>query len=559
MNIRGGVIVLLLLAAPASEAARGGRVRFVSAKRTYFDVGHVEGLRVRTSVKVTRRGKVIGTCTVDQLGDHGATCPGAIGRAGDAITFEPATSDQAAAPKPLPAPPSTGEVDRAQRALATTDQALVDFHAGGARALTQSASLFTITASHDAYYNVGGPQYEQERLDLSLNGINTHWAGFRVFAHATAVFATIRPPEQHFRPNEIAQVYVYETALSSREVGRPFTLSVGRVWPYHTPGLTLFDGLQVGWRNKDASVEAGVYGGTIPDPITLYPTYDHYTAGFYYAHVVTRGKKSTLRLLQHEGRLGVRGAPGFGAQLELEESVQAALLGWIDLGAQARGSIGADDWKKPAFESARVHLGLRPVSTLRILATFRYLGPRPADFDAFTTSHFFTPSSAFFTTLHEYHGTLDLGWDPRPWISLMLQGGVDYETDNHDGREYFGPEVGLPRLFGRVGGLSVGYREELGWYAGREAHVQFNVLGIDRLRGMARVSYFEDRIGGGFSSPATRELGLYGMVEARILRWLSLRGSVMARVTVDAYGTGVNAPAPPPFGLNGRLDLIGSL
>jgi hypothetical protein len=559
----GALLGLFLLAlAPRTASAGAGsaraKVRYVSAKRAYIDAGTVEGLRVGSALKILRKERTVGSCTVDQVGDHRASCPSAAGHVGDQVAFDKVAPSPQSQPAVLPSPPTARDLNVAHQALSAAANELVDFHGTtGLRSLTQGLPAVTLTVSHDAYVSTGG-QYQQERLDLSLNGVSIRWAGFRAYAHITAVIATVRPDNQRFRPTEIAQLYVWETAFVSREVGRPFVIGVGRIAPYHTPGLSLLDGAQLGWRNKDGNIEAGVYGGTVPDSIALFPS-NHYTGGAYYSHTIAHSPKSKLRLLQHEGRLGLRGAPdvGIGPQLELEWAIQAAFGSRVDIGAQVRGSIGAGDWHTPRLEAARLHIALRPIDSLRIILTGRYLGPRPVDFDVFGTVHYFLPSDQYFTTEHMVHGTLDAIWDIRRWISLGIQAGADYDSQSSNGREYFGPELAFPTVFGKAGGLSLGYREELGWYAGREANVQYSLMSNPRFRVMARLSYFEDRLGGGFSSPAQRELGLFAMGEGRIVKWFAIRASLLGRVGVQSDSGGLSSPVPS--GLNARIDLIGSL
>jgi hypothetical protein len=534
---------MLLLSATALAAAPRGRVTGVSAKRAYLDAGKKQGLALGQSIQLTRNGKPSVTCKIDQLADRTSACATASARVGDsfALQVEPAAP---AAPKSLPPPPSAAELQAAADALVATPVEKVDFK-GTTGALSRSgATLFTASVGHLAWVNFAGSDWQQERIELQLNGLDIHWAGFRAYAHVVALFQSLAPANRRFRPGDVAQVNVWELALSSREVGRSWTVSVGRVWPHHTPGLALLDGLQAGWRSKEGTAEVGVYGGMLPNAMTLYPQLQPWTAGLYYGHTIARGRKSALRLLQTEGRVGVRGT-GPGPQLEVEWAMLADFARYVDLGAQARVSLGAGDWTRFSFDSARVTLGIRPYDRLRINASFRYLGPVVADYDNFATG--------LFSTNRAYHGTLDLVWDPRPWIALSLMGGTDWELDTGAGREYFGPELGFPRLLGQRAGMAVGYREELGWYAGRQAYVTFRYDADERVHLLLRVSYFEDRLNGSFTDPSLRELGLYFFTDVRLARWLRLRASLMARVGVDGY-VDTN-----PAGINGRLELIGTL
>ena len=72
--------------------------------------------------------------------------------------------------------------------------------------------------------------------------------------------ASVLPAEQRFRHGEVAQIYLWEAAFSSREVGRQFTISVGRIWPYHTPGLTLLEAASVGGETLAVDALANALG-----------------------------------------------------------------------------------------------------------------------------------------------------------------------------------------------------------------------------------------------------------------------------------------------------------
>src|SRR6185369_5247567 len=146
-----------------------------------------------------------------------------------------------------------------------------------------------------------------------------------------------------------------------------------------------------------------------------YPSAQQFVAGVYYGHTLLgKDRNSALGILQTEGRFGVRGSADQELQLELEWALMATLGRWLDLGAQARVSIGGSDWSLPALESARADVSVRPGKTLRILAAFRYLDPK-TDFDTF--------AEGLLATRRAYHASLDVAWDPKPWLSLSLLSG----------------------------------------------------------------------------------------------------------------------------------------
>jgi hypothetical protein len=307
------------------------------------------------------------------------------------------------------------------------------------------------------------------------------------------------------------------------------------------------DGVQAGWRSHDGTREAGVVGGTVPDPITLYPAYTRWSAGLYYGMTHARRKGSAIRLIRHEARLSIRGAGGVGPQLELEGLVQTFFAHGVDMGLQTRATLGDGNWTVPSLEAARFSFGLRPTSWMRALASFRYLGPRPtADFDSFSTG--------LFANGRWYYADLDAAFDVASFLTLTAAFGAAHETDSGYNREWVGPELTFPTLLRRAGVLSVGYREELGWSPGRTAHVQLVSALLDRLHVLLRASYFEDTLGAG--GAPRHEIGLFLAGDGRLTSWLSFRLSAMARLDLsDVGGESVGAP---PAGLTTRADVMGA-
>ena len=539
-------LALALAVAVAPSVVSAGRdvahVRFTTPKRAYLDAGKLDGIALGDKLKLSRNGAAAGTCTVDQLADHHASCTGDNVHVGD--TYPVTRPPPPPAPKPSSVgagPAVDGNVVRQSLAGAPVDK--VDFHATGAHAM-RGPSLISVSLGHQAYVTFDGDHFQHERLDFSLNGVPMRFGGFRAYISLTALVTSVRPSTQRFRAGDLFQIYVWETAMSSREVGRPFVLSVGRIAPYHTPGLTVVDGVQAGWRSKEGNAEVGVVGGLIPDMMTMYPTYDHWTAGVYYGVSHHRRAGSIFRTIRHEARLSVRGSPTInGPQLELEGLTQVWFRRIADAAVQTRVVMGGNGGWAPSLDAARVSLGLQPTKKLRIQGRFRYLGPRGVDYDnLFNTAPMSSGSW--------YYGDGDVLYDAASWITVAASIGASYDTSTSLGRQYMGPEIVFPRV-GRIGSVSIGYREELGWLSGRDVHAQLTLAPMDRVRFMLRASYFEDAATG---SPL-REVGVFGFVEGRLTSWLALRTSAMSRVAVQgaaADGRGI------PAGLNLRADLTGT-
>lgn len=533
-------LAFVVATATAAAARERGKVRWVTAKRAYLDAGKLDGLKLGDTLELFRGRNKAATCKIDQLADHAASCA-ADARVGFSFALPSAPP---VAPPPPPRALSTPPVDAtaAQARLADAPVAKVDFKRSASALGGGALPLVTASIAHTAFITFGGGSFEQESIDLALNGLDMRFGGFRAYAHLTALVYSQRPSNVRFRPGDVFQLYVWDLEASSREVGRSFVASVGRIWPYHTPGLTLVDGAQVGWRSRSGDAEVGAIGGTIPEAMTLYPS-ARWLGGVYYG-VTHAASRTWLRLFRHEARLSLRETVASGPLLELEALAQAWVHRTVDAGADARVSMGAGDWHSAHFDAFRLSVGLHPVDNLRGLVSLRYLDSRTFDPDALTP--------ALFSNGRWYYADADLVYAPRPWLTLSAMAGAAYQVDNLTlGREHVGVEVGFPRLLGGVGGLSVGYREEFGWMSGRSAWLGVNASAGGRFRFFARASYFDDTLA---ANNEMRELGLYGMLDARLYRWLSLRASALSRVQLTPAGFGTSIPA----GLVARGEVVGA-
>jgi hypothetical protein len=553
--VSSALLTISFLVGDASAARDRGRVRYVTAKHAYLDVGTLSGLRVGDSVKLSRNGRSAGACKIEQISEHAAMCTSDDVRLGDTFPLgrAPATQETGPAPKTLPPPAPSSTIARAQVMLADTPVDKVEFKGGGLGG-SRGAPVATAELSYNLWAATGGDTFQQERIDLAVRGVDLRFAGFRAWAQITAYAWSAQPPAVRFRPGDTAQLYVWETEASSRELGRPFVVSVGRIWPWHTPGLSVVDGAQIGYRSRDGDLEVGVVGGTIPDAMTLIPSLDRWTAGAYYAYTFAGKKRSILRLLRTEARVGVRSATGPGLQVETEGLIEAWVTKVLDVGAQARGTIGAGDWSTPNLESFRAHAALHPIDTLRVSADIRYLGKLVYDYDGFTSGAL---APGAWT-----HGTLDGSWEPLRWLHVSLVSGASREspdaTDPGGTRYFVGPEVAFPSLL-KIGTFSIGYREEFGWLAGRTAFLGFLSAPHDRIRLIARVSYFEDHFETATSSEPMREIGIYANGDVRITRWLSARVSAMARVDLTYVNATGDGTVPTAAGVTLHAGLVGSL
>ena len=115
-----------------------------------------------------------------------------------------------------------------------------------------------------------------------------------------------------------------------------------------------------------------------------------------------------------------------------------------------------------------------------------------------------------------------------------------------------GPELGVPRLFGAVGGLTLGYQESLGWLGGRTIYAQSALHFGERWRVLAHVALALDRDSA--LGEYRGELGGYLHLGVALTSWLDLRVLGAAHATILAPDSGVLGP-----GLIGQAALTGTL
>ena len=553
--MRAAAVLIALLALGGLASARQpkerrGKVVYATAQRAYLDKGKFDGLRAGDIVKMLQGKSSGATCTIEIAGDHTASCAIAGARSGDAFIFEVTAEVGAGTPvKPLPAIVSEADRARGSAEVAHTPYAKVDGdrpESGGVRGVP----LVEASIGHASWMTFSGNSFHEERVDLSLAGADLNWAGFRAFARLTAIQWTSRPASTRFRPSQDTQVNVWEAELASREVGRPFALAFGRVWPWGIPGLAALDGAQVGWRSQSGATEAGVFGGGLPDPITLEPAFDRWIAGAYASGTVVPAD-SLLRLLRYEGRVATRNVPNLGNKTDMELLGQAWITRWLDAGAETRIALRGADGSGPSIEALRFNTSARALDKLRVDAGLRYLSRKTIDDDGLGLDPF---GEAGWVVAEG-----DMTWNAASWLTLSVIGGAAQDDASSRDREFIGPELGLPRLLGRFGGLSLGYLEERGWDEGRSTWAQLALQPVERMRLILRASYFEDRFALATGSNTVREIGAFADAEARLRRWLLIRGFAVARVAVDGVGAGGEGGAGRPAGVDFAIDLAGQL
>jgi hypothetical protein len=509
----------------------------VLAGRAYLDRGTADGLREGQSLSLSRNGRPIGTCALDSVAEHHASCEAPFARKGDFYPLRPAASPPALVAKPV-APLSEPELASRRAALEGAAVPLVEAKVSAAPPALRGA-VVGVDLAHASYATLdgGGGSYHQERVDVELRGV-TIGQGFRAFVSLSALRWT-QPANARFRPDAPTQLYVREGELSSRTPGRSWTFSAGRVQPLAAPGLYALDGVQGGWRNSQGTAEVGVYGGLLPDAVTLAPTL-RATGGAYWSLASAGGERDSAHLVRHEGRIAFITGGNLAQRFEAEGLVQASLAPAFDASADVKLAAGGPG---PLLQAARLDLGLRAAPTLRLSGGYRFTGSR----DEALLS---VDPIAYGGRSH--HADLGGAWDLTSGLTLSLAGGLAADLDSALTRGYVGPELSLPRAFGAVGGLSFSYLEQLGWSAGRMAAAQASLLLWRRVQLVGRLSYFMELPQG--AAAYNQEGGLFAYASAPLTSWLALRLSALARLPLDWAAGGAIVPA-----LSASAALAGSL
>ena len=238
--------------ANARAPSTPGRVQFVTDKRAYLDRGAADGLSPGQALPFARGGRAAGSCTVDTTSDHGATCVGGRPRVGD--TFRPTRAlakkvqRRAAALAPV-----VDDETLVARAAIVSDSAIdkVDF---SGKPAFRSHSTAEITPGFSVWFtrpDAQGGSYAQERIDGTIRGVALGFGGLHFDGAFSAIRWSAPAGQERFRADTPTQFYLWEAEVTRRVEEGGTVVAVGRLWPFHTPGLTLLDGVQLGRQNHD--------------------------------------------------------------------------------------------------------------------------------------------------------------------------------------------------------------------------------------------------------------------------------------------------------------------
>ena len=488
-------MLALLLALAAS-----GKVVYATAHTAYLDAGAREGLAAEGKVQLLRGGKPWGTCRIEAVADHHASCVAQGAQPGDAFALPPARKPPAPPPRPQPLPAK--ELAKQGVLLAAAALPPVEFKAEPG---AQRKQVIEARIKQYVWASSTAKPWSQERVDARAAGAPVG-AGLTMSADLSARYWSDRFAPVVARPDDRTQLYVWEAAVRRDAPGVAFAL--GRLRPSFAPGVTPIDGAQAGFRSKGGN-EAGFYGGAVPDAQTLAPSTSAGTAGAYWR--VQTGDNVFLR---HEARVAFVTTPELGKRVEAEGVGQVGLGRSLDLAADVR--VGAGD--HAGLDAARFDLYARPLAHLSLGASFRYLGLSMPERDG---------PGLIGTGGASRHGDASASWEAADWIVVSARAGGDQDLVTTLSRAWAGPEVALPILFGKAGGVSAGYQLEKGLDRGGTTWLQASLRSPAWLRLTATGSWSYTRDG----ALTGDEFGLAFGAAADLTRNVALRLSMLSRLS----------------------------
>ena len=516
---------LVAAAAQAAEPRRTGSVIYATVQRLYLDAGAREGLAPGQVLHLKS-----GTCRVEQVSARYATCAG-NGRLGD--TFPLSSPAPALVVRRLPPPPPPAVLEQRRAVLASAAFEKVEYHAPPGP--PPRAQTVEVGIGHTTWASAGAGPWQRERADASLRGAPIG-AGFTVDLDMSARRWSRRSDPISFRPDDPTQLYVWEAALSRRSLAGGPVFSLGRVRPWFTPGQVILDGAQAGWRTAGGS-EAGVFGGVVPDAVTLAPSLSHGTFGGYWAGQHTGDASSTMRFFRHEVRVAFVNTADLGKRVEGEGLLEARITRRFDAGLDVR--VAGGDHRSPGYlDAVRFNGAARPVDGLSITGSFRYEGLSLPELDG--PGRILSGGAA-------RHADLSASFDATPQIRITVLSGLSTDLLAGQTRRWIGPELGVPRLFADRVGLSAGFVLEDGWAPGRSAWVQALLRPATLVQVLTRLSWSRTR---GIAPIDLDEIGLSASVQAQVGRFVALRLSAIGRSTLN----GETAPFAAGTGQSGVLD-----
>ncbi len=525
--------------APVSVAAlEPAQVLYRTQEWAFINRGASDGLKKNQALALSRAGRKIGTCTVDTVNEHSASCRAASAQVGDRFVLE---RKAVALAKVRPALPSEGELGRRWQTAATAPYVHVEFDGEQDGAAFLRRPYARVWAQHTTFAptaSASGP-FQVQQLDAALLELPV-WNGLSVSADVSVWVYGRRPVEFRSPLKDSPQLFVRELSVRWQPDQAPLVVRVGRVRLYAVPGLQSVDGAQVGWRGRDGRFEAGGYAGLLPDASTLLPTLSSWAVGAYGFGTFTNGEGTRGLWFQPRARAGWTVRPVVGSRFEVSAALglwwasRISVLTQLDLSALGNGATESG----VGFDNAVADIALHATSDVSLGISGRYRGG---------TSVEALPEGAVIPLTRSVHASAWTSVVLSSLTSLRVFGGLAKEFAPNLLQAYVGSELAFRTLLGGRLWAALGYQEEPGWLWGRTAYGQLQWRPGHAVSVTARGAWFQRALAGGWEN----EVGATAGLDVRPWRWLQLRASGFFRLPIaGTASSGARSPA-----LTGTLGL----
>lgn len=503
---------------PRGDDGDRGTVTQVTAHGAYLDRGAADGLQPGTALKLVRRGKPAGTCTVAQLADHSALCTGAGLEPGDAFRF---ARPRPVKPKLLPAPPSEAELARQRAVLLAAERPLVEYKSSRRRGQEARARLLEVSFGHTTWTTGGmsGAAFHLEQLDFAVRRL-TLLRDWKLSLDGGVHFYSGRPDAFRDPVASPIRLLVRELAIDWDGRGLRWRLALGRMWTRNLAGVSALDGIVGAWKPLDG-FEVGAFAGLLPEASTAGISLERWTAGVFQAWE-WRGP-GAVSWVRQQLRAAAVGRPEPRGEVEL--LAQAGFAHPFDVEAGVRLGFGDGPF---SLDLVKLALSWRPVAPLSFQLSGRYVGRLP---------HELVLPLAPATGAPALHLDGAAGWELVRGLVVGGRAGFVRDFDAQLSRFWGGPEIALPRLFAGRGGLRAGWVEETGHVGRRSVWLAADVDLFELARLWSRFGWTQQSPTAGTGEYSAHELGLQVALDFTLPLGFSVRASYLVHGGLGGDGS----------------------
>jgi hypothetical protein len=535
-------------------------VQYVTATLAYLDRGASDGVTVGLTVSFTRAGRPAGSCMVDTVAEHFATCLAGQLRKGDRFAIGRKADD--AFPGPPTELPDQQELAARRDVLGAYAHPLVEFDGDSGGAASHRVAVAFGHTTYSNFARLGGP-FQVERLDAAVFDVDLY-KGLRVSADLSVMAYSRRPDgfrSNYPPPSSPVALLVRQLEVGFRRADVPFQAALGRLWARSTPGLLVLDGAQASYRVGDW-LEVGAYGGLLPDPYALTITPTQWSVGAFASLRLTSGKGADSTVGQLELRAGYATKDRLGSRVEVGLAGHLYQGKNLDAHLSAELAYGGLSQAFGGIDAVRVDVGWRPVEKLHLLLGARYRGGSP---NGVVDLGLVSPGQ------RALHGDLAATYELTPFMTVAVTGGIAEELNSNlnalSPQVRVGPEVSFPGLFGKGSGVSFGYDEQFGWLRARSGYGQVVFLVAGRVRVLSRTTWFQQTpidpttvVVNGVPTPGplvvgafVNDLGESVNLDISLFRWLWVRASMSGRTALDPESGGARTSGLASLQVGGQF------